>query len=131
MNNNLLLILSLNRNLTNLIYKYIDYSEENLLKNFPKTRIVKLTKLKTTDIFDIVIKCIHLGYSGFYIEKSLFHDLKLILNYNNKILITLENDLIYIEYKWFPMKIEKKLINFNLLDIFNIRYEVVNNIFYT
>jgi hypothetical protein len=94
---------NLNRNLSLVIYKYIDYSLEYFKKLKTKSIISSYVYIDDIDIMDIVIKSISLGFNGFYISetyKNICEDLEIkakrsnILTYvrkNNKLGIYISN----------------------------------------
>lgn len=61
---------NLNRNLSLVIYKYIDYSLEYFKKLKTKSIISSYVYIDDIDIMDIVIKSISLGFNGFYISET-------------------------------------------------------------
>jgi hypothetical protein len=60
---------TLNKNLCLIIYKYIDYSEENLLKNLNKEQL-DFCFILPISIIDIVLKSLRYGYKGFYVDEK-------------------------------------------------------------
>jgi hypothetical protein len=71
----------LSKDINSIICKYINYSNENILRLIPKIRTKTLLKLKPgITFFDIMIECVKKGYSGFYITEHYSDTIKTIDN---------------------------------------------------
>lgn len=58
----------LSKDINGIICKYIDYSDNNLIKLIPEKRIKKTLQIKSgISLFDIILKCLKIGYKGFFI----------------------------------------------------------------
>lgn len=61
--------MNLNRNISNIIYKYIDYSLENLNKNLNPTKTRLYIKIKNDITFEDILTIIfRYGYKSFFIR---------------------------------------------------------------
>ena len=68
--NYLLKYTKLSRDIIKITSKYIDYSEQNILRLMPKIRNTTCMQLKQgINLFDIMIECVKRGYNGFYINE--------------------------------------------------------------
>jgi hypothetical protein len=78
----------LNKNICNIIFKYIDYSKTNLI-SLIKNYKVKNTRMKLKDnLIDLIVLCVKLGCRGFFIENINQGAIKIIEYYYNKHKIT-------------------------------------------
>jgi hypothetical protein len=124
---NKLLYFKLNRNLSTIIHKYIDYSLQNLLNNIPTTRKALSYELKTNSVGDIMAKCVHLGYKGFFVTIDIYEDLFENLFYqDNRIVVEHHIDRRNIILKNY-MKVGEPITCVHNLDIFEINHELFNN----
>jgi hypothetical protein len=59
----------LNKDIIKITCKYIDYSQNNIMKLIPEKRICRKLQIKLgLSLFDIILKCLKIGYKGFYIS---------------------------------------------------------------
>lgn len=124
---NKLLYFKLNRNLSTIIHKYIDYSLQNLLNNIPTTRKALSYELKTNSVGDIMAKCVHLGYKGFFVTIDIYEDLFEDLFYqDNRIIVEHMSDRRNIILKTY-MKTGEPLTCVYNLDIFTIKHNLLKN----
>ena len=90
--NYLLKYTKLSRDIIKITSKYIDYSEQNILRLMPKIRNTTCMQLKQgINLFDIMIECVKRGYNGFYINEWYSDIIKIIddkLYEKNKNIIT-------------------------------------------
>jgi cellulase/cellobiase CelA1 len=91
-----------NHNISKLILQYINYTTDNLKKNFGnKTRDTGYVINPNLTCLDIIVKCLRIGYEGFYMSNSYVNSLKYIKSTINdkriKIYINDINTYFYID----------------------------------
>jgi hypothetical protein len=115
------------KNISNIIYSYINYSDKNLIKlsniNINKhTRIFCNDVIPIYDLRDILTKCSQNGGSGFYYDQGEFTkfdswiDKQLLLEYNKSLISLIDGTEREIRLSNF--KSNTKIFNINSLNVF-------------
>lgn len=115
---------TLNKNIYNIIYNYLDQSEDHLTKLVNKIKHRYMPHIKDLSLLDLLCKTIHYGYDGICIHKSNKQYIESANNYIKKSglnYIVIENDndstLFYIKSDRPVHVINITALNLNKYDI--------------
>lgn len=117
---------NLTKDINNIINNYLDVSTKHLIKIIPKKRISMNKGIKKgITLLDILIKCLQLGYNGFYINSDIDdNNYRLTDEINDDRISHDIKDNEYFFYFDIPeLRHMKTMIDINRLDIFDIESE--------
>lgn len=112
-----------NKNICNIIYNYLDQSEERLLKLIDKTKYIRKYYMYSVSILDLISRAIQSGYNGVII----LNDKTNCLNNANKYIRKFNLNYIHIKRgentTSFFIKNDKNLVYVDCLNVF--KYDLI------
>jgi deoxyribodipyrimidine photolyase len=99
----------LNKDLSKIVYSYVDYSVNNLVKNLSKERI-NFVVYMDGDIMDNLLMAIRFGHKGFFIPSSypeIYESIKELVKFDDRIEFSNSSDKFFIGLKILDNKIYK------------------------
>lgn len=119
---------NLSKDINNIINNYLDVSNKHLIKIIPKHRFARSRCIKEgITSFDLLIKCLQLGYNGFFVNSDDDHYYHLTNKItDDRISCDRENNEYFFYLNIPELKHMQVRIDINRLDIFDIESEYID-----